>query len=48
MKEQEKTPEKELKETEASKLPNTEFKTLTRRMLNELRGRICMVSENFT
>ena len=36
MKEQEKTSEKELKEMEASNLPETEFKTLVIRMLKKL------------
>ena len=37
MKEQNKTPEKELKEMEISNLPDAEFKTLVIRMLKELR-----------
>ena len=37
MKEENKTPEKELNEMEASNLPYTEFKILVIRMLNELR-----------
>ena len=40
IKEQEKSPEKELNEMEESKLPDTEFKTMVIRMLKEL-------SENF-
>ena len=36
MKEQEKSQEKELNEIEASKLPDTEFKTIVKRMLKEL------------
>ena len=36
MKEQEKSPEKELNEMEANKLPDTEFKTMVIRMLKEL------------
>ena len=36
MKEQIKTPEKELNEMEVSNLPDTEFKTLVIRMLKEL------------
>ena len=36
MKEQEKSPEKELNEMEASNLPNTEFKTLVIKMLKKL------------
>ena len=38
MKEQNKTPEKELKEMEISNLPDAEFKTLVIRMLKELSG----------
>ena len=37
MKEQIKTPEKELKEMEISNLSDAEFKTLVTRMLKELR-----------
>ena len=40
MKEQEKSPEKELNIMEASKLPDTQFKTMVIRMLKKL-------SENF-
>ena len=40
MKEQKKSPEKELNEMETSNLPGTEFKTLVVRLLKEL-------SENF-
>ena len=40
IKEQEKSPEKELNEMEESKLPDTEFKTMVIRMLKELRGRM--------
>ena len=47
IKEQEKTPEKELNDIEARNLPDTEFKTLVTRMLKELRGRIDKLSENF-
>ena len=36
MKEQEKSPEKDLNETEASNLPDTESKTMVIRMLKEL------------
>ena len=36
MKEQEKTPEKELKEMEISNLSDAEFKTLVKRMFKEL------------
>ena len=39
MKEQNKTPEKELNKMETSNLPGTGFKILVMRMLNELRGR---------
>ena len=39
MKEQTKTPEKELGKMEANNLLDAEFKTLVIRMLNELRGR---------
>ena len=38
MKEQNKTPEKELNEIEISKLSDTKFKTLVIRMLKELTG----------
>ena len=37
MKKQEKTPEKELNEMEASKLPDTEYQPMVIRMLKELR-----------
>ena len=40
MKEQDKTPEKELNKMETSNLPDAEFKTLVIRMLNELRRRV--------
>ena len=46
-KEQDKTPEKELNEMEASNLPDAEFKTLVIRMLNELKGRLEELGENF-
>ena len=46
-KEQDKTPEKELNEMEASSLPDAEFKTLVIRMLNELKGRLEELGENF-
>ena len=46
MKEKDKTPGKELNEREISNLPDTEFKTLVIRMLNELRGRIDELSKN--
>ena len=48
MKEQIKTPEKQLKEMETSNLPDAEFKTLVIRMLNELRGRIDQFGEKFS
>ena len=35
-----KTLAKELNQMETSNLPDAEFKTLVRRMLNELRGRV--------
>ena len=38
MKEQNKTPEKELSEIEISNLPDAQFKTLVIRMLQELTG----------
>ena len=47
MKEQDKTPEKELNKMETSKLQDAELKTLVVRMLNELRGRVDELSENF-
>ena len=47
MKEQDKTPGKDLNKIEASNLLDVEFKTLVIRMLNELRGRVDEVSENF-
>ena len=47
MKEQNKTPEKELNKMETSNLLDTEFKTLVIRMLNELRGRADELKENF-
>lgn len=49
MKEQEKSRQKELnelKEMEASNLPDTKFTTMVIRMLNELRGRIYQLREN--
>ena len=48
IKEQNKTPEKELNKMETSKLPDAEFKTLIVRMLSELRGRADELSENFS
>ena len=47
MKEQDKTLEKELRKMETRNLPDAEFKTLVIKMLNELRGRIDNLSENF-
>ena len=47
MKEQTKTPDKELNKLETSSLPDAEFKTWFIRMLNELKGRIDELSENF-
>ena len=46
MKEQDKTPEKELHEMETSNLPDAEFKTLVIMMLNELRRGVDELSEN--
>ena len=46
MKEQNKTPDKELNKMETRKLLDTEFKTLVIRMFNKLRGRIDELSEN--
>ena len=40
MKEQNKTPEKELSKRDTRNLPDAEFKTLVIRMLHELRGRV--------
>ena len=40
MKDQTKSPEKELNEMETSNLPDVEFKTLVVRILNELRGKV--------
>ena len=47
MKEQNKTPEKELNKIETINLPEAEFKTLVIRMLSELRERVEGLSENF-
>ena len=51
MKEHNKTPEKELKKKkkkkETSNPSAAEFKTLVIRLLNELRGRVEELSENF-
>ena len=46
MKEQNKTPEKELIKMETSNLLDAEFKTLVLRMLSELRGRVEELSES--
>ena len=46
MKEQEKSLPKELNEIEASDLPDTEFKTLVKRVLKEFGERIDELSEN--
>ena len=43
----EQTPEKILNKMEASSLPDAEFKTLVIKMLNELRGKIDDLGENF-
>ena len=47
MKEQDKTPEKELNKMETSNLPDAEFKTLVIKMLSELRGKSEELSETF-
>ena len=47
MKEQIKTPVKELNEMETSNLVDTEFKTLVIRTLKELRGRVDELRQNF-
>ena len=47
IKEQIKTPEKELNKMDRSKLLDTEFKTLVIRMLKELRGRGDELREKF-
>ena len=47
MKEQNKTPENELKKRETSYLLAIEYKTLVIRMFNEVRGRANEHSENF-
>ena len=47
MKEQNKIPEKELNKMETSNLPDKKFKMLITRILNELRGRVDELSENF-
>ena len=46
MKEQNKTPEKELKKMETNNLSDARFKTLVIRMLKELRRRVEELSEN--
>ena len=48
MKEQDKTPEKELNKMNASNLPGAEFKTQVIWMLGDLKGRIDYLSENFS
>ena len=48
MKEQIKTPEKELNKMEASNLLKTEFKTLVIKVFNKLRRRVDELSENFS
>ena len=47
MREQSKTPERELQKMEMSNLLDVEFKTLVIKMLNELRRRVGELSENF-
>ena len=47
MKEQNNTPEKETNKMETSNILDAEFKTLVIRMLNELKGRVDELSENF-
>ena len=47
MKEQNKTPEKELNKMETSNLPDTDSKTLVIRILSELMGRAVEPRENF-
>ena len=48
MKEQDKTSEKELSETEISNLPNKEFKVMVIKILIGLGKRIDKLSENFS
>ena len=48
VKEQNKTPEKELNKMETSNLLDAEFKTLVIRMLNELREKVNELEENFS
>ena len=45
MEEQETSPEKELNETETTKIPDTELKKMIKRILKDFRGRMDM-SEN--
>ena len=47
MKDQDKTPEKDLNKMKTSNLTDAEFKTLVISMLGKLRGRIDQLSENF-
>ena len=47
MKEQDKIPEKQLNKKQTSNLLDTEFKTLVIRMLNELKGKVVELSDNF-
>ena len=47
MKEQNKTPEKEFTKRKTSNILDAEFKTLVIRMLNELKGRVDELRENF-
>ena len=44
---EQKTPEKEVNKMETSNLPDAEFKKQVIRILNELRGRVDQVCENF-
>ena len=46
MKEHKKSPEKELNEMEATKIPGEDFKTRVIQMLKDLRGRMDDLSEN--
>ena len=48
MKEQNKTPEKQVNKMQSSHLPDGEFKTLVIRMLNELKGRVNEISGSFS
>ena len=47
MKKENKSLEKEVNKMETSNLSNAEFKTLVIRMLNELKGRVDELNENF-